>query len=102
MPVTFTGKPLVVGERDRTITFTSLGFDWAGNGYTLWLNIVAPDTTSTTVSLAAVGGHTDQGYLSSTAGLFDQNGVYTLKILARKNGFDRPLASVNYMNYVYP
>ncbi len=96
MSVTWTGRPLVVGERDRTITFTSLGLDWAGNGYTLWLNIVAPDTTSTTVSLAAVVAHTDQGYLSSTAGLFDQNGVYKLKVLARKNGFDRPLCSIDY------
>lgn len=103
LSITFTGRPIVAGERDRSITFTDLGLDWAGAGYTLWLQIVAPDTTCTIVSLVAVGGHTDQAKLSSVTGLFPTSGMYVLKIFARDgSGHTENLASVDYYMFVYP
>lgn len=102
MAVTWTGRDLVTGERDRTITFRELGFDWAAAGYTIWLELVAPDTTCTVLQLDAVSGETDQAYLGDTAGLFDQTGNYRMKLLARKDGFDRNLASINYYRMAMP
>lgn len=101
LSVTFTGRPLVANEDDRSITFTDLGLDWAGEGYTLALRVTDPDGTAVEHSLVAVVGTATSAKLSSVSGVFTQDGVYTLKVIAY-SGTDPRLYSVDYYVYVRP
>lgn len=99
--VVYTGRPIVAGEEDRSITFTEIGVDWAGEGYTLKLRVTDPDCVAVEYTLDAVVGETEQGKLSNINGVFVQSGIYTLKLICYV-GTDSKLISEDYYLYVRP
>ncbi|HQR07037.1 MAG TPA: hypothetical protein PLN21_09455 [Gemmatales bacterium] len=93
MPVTITGRPIVSGEKDRTILFTNIGLDWAGAGYTLKLRVTNSDgDPPTDYDLDAVVGEAEQAELTSTEDVFPDAGYYTLKLIAFSGADERVLA----------
>jgi len=93
MAVTITGRPIVAGEKDRTILFTNLGLDWAGAGYTLKLRVTNSDgDPPTDYDLDAVVGEDEQAELPSTEDVFPDAGYYTLKLIALTGADERVLA----------
>lgn len=80
--VTVVGPPIVAGEVDCTLIFNDLALDWAAAGYTLKLEVTAPNGTETEYDLAAVSGDVYAAKLVGVGGMFPTHGIYTFKIIA--------------------
>lgn len=102
--ITRTGKPLVAGDDDVSITFDDIGLSWAAEGYDLYLQITDPDGTVAQHQLSAVVGDLYAAKLTSVSGLVEESGMYTFKLLAYDTGTttDPKILSVDYYEYVRP
>lgn len=102
--ITRTGKPLVAGDDDVSITFDDIGLSWAAEGYDLYVRITPPCGNASEHLLSAVIGDLYAAKLTSVSGLVENSGMYTFKLLAYDVGTttDPKILSVDYYEYVSP
>lgn len=93
--VRITGRPIVAGEVDRTITFEELRLEWSGAGYTLKMEVTDENGTATLYDLTAVAGtgNEEKAQKIGIGGIFPSAGTYILKVIAYSGGSQKLLAS---------
>jgi hypothetical protein len=104
LQITRTGKPLVAGDDDVSITFDDIGLSWVAEGYDLYLQITNPCGTISQHQLSTVVGDLYAAKLASVSGLVENSGLYIFKLLAYDAGTSTnpKILSVDYYEYVRP
>lgn len=93
--VRITGRRIVAGEVDRTITFEELGLDWNAAGYTLKMEVTNDEGTATLYALTAVAGtgNEEKAQKIGIGDIFPSAGTYILKVIAYSGSDQKLLAS---------